>query len=104
LHRFKWYDWAEALDIKLRPQYLAPSSLHEGLIARMRRSRAKTLFGGVRRIGAEKLLNIAFKGPAVNSLRKAMQSEPALSAEISFNRALDKLETAAFNIQRDYPR
>lgn len=104
LHRFKWYDWAEALDIKLRPQFLAPSTLYEGLVARMRRSRAQTVLGAVRLIGAEKLLNVPFKAAAVNSLNKAMQSEPSLSADANFNCALDKLETAAFNIQRDYPR
>ena len=31
IHRDKWHDWAEALDVSLTPQYLIPSSIYEAI-------------------------------------------------------------------------
>lgn len=103
-HRFKWYDWADALNIKLRPQFLAPSSLHEALVARMRRSWVNRVLGGMRLVGAEQVANAPFKLAAANSLRNAMRAEPSLSADADLDRALEKLETAALAIRRDFPQ
>ncbi len=102
LHRYKWYDWAEALDIELRSQHLTPSSVEEALILRFGPPRTRWYYGGIRLISAQKLLDIPFKASARNSLRKAMLAEPALSSDSALNRAVDKLETAAFKISRDY--
>ncbi|MFY9288206.1 MAG: polysaccharide pyruvyl transferase family protein [Alphaproteobacteria bacterium] len=38
IHREKWYDWAEALDIKLAPHKICPSSLEEARLSFMRKA------------------------------------------------------------------
>ena len=37
-HRFKWFDWAEALDLKLSPNTLWPSTVREAYVAATQRA------------------------------------------------------------------
>jgi succinoglycan biosynthesis protein ExoV len=103
VHRYKWFDWAEALDMQLHPQHLAPSSVQEALIGRFGSQRARWLRGGFRVTGTERLADIPFKEVACKSLQKALLAEPMLSSDRAMDRALDKLETSALHIKRDYP-
>jgi succinoglycan biosynthesis protein ExoV len=99
-HRFKWHDWAEALEIRLQPRRLAPSSSMEAFTSGPLRSR--WLRGGVKRAGTSGLLNAPFAAAARQSLRHAMRAEPQLSTDAALGRAVDRLETAALNIKRDF--
>ncbi len=103
VNRFKWYDWAEALEIQLRPNRLAASSVQEALIAKLGSRRARWPRGGFRITGTERLADMFFKPAAQKTLQNALLAEPMLSSDGAMDRALDKLETAALNIKRDYP-
>jgi succinoglycan biosynthesis protein ExoV len=102
IHRFKWYDWAEALEIQLRPQHLAPSSIQECLSGRLGASRARWPVKGLRLLGVERFLDIPFKIAARNSIIKAKLAEPTLSSDRALDRAVDKLELSVLSIRRDY--
>ncbi len=102
-NRFKWYDWAEALEIQLRPNRLAASSVQEALIGKLGPGRARWARGGFRVTGTERLVNTFFKSAARKSLQNALLAEPMLSSDRAMDRALDKLETSALKIKRDYP-
>lgn len=102
-HRFKWYDWAEALEIPLMPQHLAPSSVQEGLSGWLGASRARWPVRAIRLLGAERLLDFPFKIAARNSLFKAKLAEPTLSSDAALDRAIDKLESSVLSIRRDFP-
>ena len=95
-HRMKWYDWAETLDLELKPETLWPSSAREaaasrkgegeGAIFQQARGLLKTgvdiLDWGLIRLAAKRLSDLA-KIPAT------------LSSDIALERVLDKLETSA---------
>ncbi len=102
INRFKWHDWAEALDIKLQPLPLSPSSIKEKLVASLGDGRSRRRRQLISLLHADKLLDIRYKAAARESLKNAMLAQPSLSSDSSLLRALDRLETAAFNIRRDF--
>ncbi len=97
VHRLKWHDWAEALEVDVRFQALAASSLLErlnvsalGVTARRRRlwqSAAPAL-----RVVAQR----RFAEQAVASLERATKAEPQLSHALALDRCrcrmLERLE------------
>jgi len=101
VNRLKWYDWAEALDIQLRPERLSASSVQEALAAFSARY-TRWLRGGIRFTGAASILDIPFMAAAQRHLENAMRAEPMLSSDSALDRVVDKLETAALNIKRDF--
>jgi hypothetical protein len=60
------------------------------------------LRGGIRVTGAASILDIPFRAAAQRHLANAMRAEPMLSSGSALDRVVDKLETAALNIKRDF--
>jgi succinoglycan biosynthesis protein ExoV len=102
-NRFKWHDWAEALDVRLAPQRLRPSSFFE--LADNFRVAGR----GVRRMVApyrESLKKVAagsFRSLAARSLRKAAEAEGTLSPDAAVARALDRFQSDLTRLRRDFP-
>ena len=101
-HRFKWFDWAEALEIKLSPHKLWPSSTREtwatltgkdgnaiGNLTGLSGSSVRALDWGFIRLAAE-------------GLRRAARCEPILSTDVALNRATDRLLSGVERIRRDF--
>lgn len=101
-NRGKWFDWASALDIELRPQHIVPSnaleyamSLAAGrrsrvLALRKRGQRLRGVGGGIFRRRAAKALLSASKGPLHLSTDSAI--------ERAHTRMLEQLE----RLRRDF--
>jgi len=96
-HRNKWYDWAEALDIELRPTSLSPSSAAEALQVLLNRHPSGRIATPLLR-----LIDAPFKAIAAQSLRRALCVEPCLSSNKAIDRALGHLQDAAFKIKAKY--
>ncbi len=102
-HRMKWYDWAEALDIKLNPQTLWPSSARE--VAALRNGEGEgTIFQrarGLLKTGVE-ILDWGLIRLAAKRLSDIAKTPPMLSSDTALERVLDKLETSAADIRRTH--
>lgn len=101
-HRVKWHDWAAALDMVLPVHRLPSSTLWEAAMTTLGRpcwrlGRDKGLVGFSRR-----LADPVFTRLAVGRLQALARVEPMLSSDAALDRALDKLETAAEHIKRDF--
>jgi polysaccharide pyruvyl transferase len=101
-HRFKWFDWAEALDIKLNARRLAPSSAQEAFVSlKQRHSYRLDHPKGSFAIAAQ-CADAIFTTVAAARLWQLARKEPMLSDEVALNRALEKLETSAAQIKKDF--
>jgi succinoglycan biosynthesis protein ExoV len=103
IHRFKWQDWAEPLDLPLRPQALAASTLRERIeVIRIGRRvpgrRVTRLLPGLAGIGAD-----AFAESAAEALRRAAASEACLSRDAMLDRAVTRLQEAIERFRQDQP-
>ena len=92
LHRFKWYDWAAALDIEYRPQKLTPSSSREMWTA------LTGMHGGgllSRSLGGKIAFPINYIAAnwAASTLIKLSKCQPQLSSDSALERALDRALT-----------
>jgi succinoglycan biosynthesis protein ExoV len=101
-HRWKWYDWAGALDLKIRPERLFPSSTREACLALFHREaemldRMKFPWRPLKRA-----TDWAFVRAAAHWLKAASRLEPNLSRDTSFGTALERLQTNAEAIKRDF--
>jgi hypothetical protein len=101
-HRWKWYDWAGALDLKLRPQRLFPSSTREACLTLFHREalaldRATFPLRPLKRISDWGLVRAAARG-----LKAAARVEPMLSGDAALARALEKLQAGAEAIKKDF--
>jgi hypothetical protein len=103
-HRFKWFDWAEALDIKLRPQSLWPSSAQEVFVSiKQRQSYQLEHPKGSLAIAAQ-CTDATFTILAAARLSQLARKEPMLSADAALNRCLEKLETQAAQIKKYFAK
>ena len=101
-HRLKWLDWAEALDLKLSPHSLWPSTAHEAFTAVTQlRSHRLEKPSGIVALGT-RCTNPAFAMLAAARLRFLARREPVLSSDTALARALDQLETNAQKIKADF--
>ncbi len=101
-HRVKWHDWAAALDMVLPTHGLSPSTLWEAAVATLEKpcrslGRTSGVIGACRRVA-----DPVFTRSAVRRLQELARIEPMLSSDAAMDRALDKLETAAGQIRRDF--
>ena len=101
-HWMKWHDWAEALDMTLLHHRIWPSSTLEAWISRSWRGgrRLKNPRGPLK--AGVRTLDWAFVRLAALGLSRAAESEPMLSSERALARAINRLETNADQIMRDY--
>lgn len=103
-HHFKWHDWAEALDIELKPNRLAASSLYEmaetfSIGGRTGRSLVRPHRATLERLGAG-----LFRRRAARSLEAAARTTPQLSSDRALDRALDRFDSDIQLLRRDYHR
>lgn len=103
-HRWKWFDWAEALDINLRQRLLFPSSMREvwTLLSQREGSRLNNLGRPFDQLIG--FLDKALTRAAAIGLRRAAALEPMLSSDSALARALEKLNSNAERIKADYWR
>ncbi|WP_036259462.1 polysaccharide pyruvyl transferase family protein [Methylocapsa aurea] len=105
LHRNKWLDWAEALDIDLRPYRLLPSTIEESnhavagrfFLSRMRRGVA---FTPPLRWGADCVLAHL----AARRLQQIAKMPPSLSEDRKIEEALEMMQSKLHKLQLAYPR
>jgi len=100
MHRGKWLDWASALDLELDPVVLGASSTYEADVS----APLTGGLGALARAGVpgRKLANLALTARAAQALQRATRRAPSLSADAALERALDKLESAACQLRRDF--
>jgi hypothetical protein len=100
MHRQKWLDWASALDLKLDPVVLGPSSTYEAKAS----SPLTGGLGALARAGmpGRKLASLALATRAATALQRATRMPPNLSSDAALERALQKLESAADRVRRDF--
>ncbi|WP_420143847.1 polysaccharide pyruvyl transferase family protein [Sphingobium sp.] len=103
-HRFKWHDWAEALDMTLQDNRLAPSSALEAAVARDADYRGRWHQpSGIDRI-VGRVVDVAHVVRAAATLRKAAAIAPTLSSDEAITRAVERLEADARRIRQDFGR
>ena len=104
LHRMKWYDWAEALDLAIVPRRTLPSSVREAWTAGTQRAggtldRLPKGFDAIIRA-----LDLGFIKAASARLRAVAGRPASLSSDSALERATTRLEESAGHILRDYAR
>jgi len=83
VHRNKWFDWAESLDIRLEHHALWPSSLNEARLSKLRKPIMASPFVG--------LLNKVCTHTAAYRLSKLAEATPMLSDEFKLDRATARM-------------
>lgn len=104
-HRDKWFDWAEALNIDLRPHCLTPSSVDE-VVATLKHHKVLRVFAQALRCGLwAGTVNRYLKRKGVERLTAVAANRPCLSTDIAVESAtaamMAKLKTwrAGLNCQ-----
>lgn len=116
IHRDKWFDWAEALHLRLHPKRLWPSRLAELRITPARladgATRAEPALPRLRSQLKQRVQHSAL-GPWVDErltdlaayrLRSLAQSEGMLSDERILTRAVGQMQEQLAQLQKDYAR
>lgn len=101
-HHFKWLDWSEALDLKLRPYRLWPSTAVEAHVARYQGDGGRFRWPGPKLRLALRVADRGLLAAAAARLHRAARVEPSLSSDAALDRALDRLRTSAERIRRDF--
>jgi hypothetical protein len=102
-HRMKWRDWAEALDLQLKPYAPWPSSVAEAWVAGKGGKGAGAGFTNAR--GRLKVcvqtLDWGFIRLAAARLSQLKKAPPMLSSDSAIARSVERLELHAAEIRRD---
>ena len=104
VHRFKWYDFAEALNIDYDPAFLFPSNLREAWALSTGRAGSGPRAMAVCTSPAARPLNAACHHLAARSLQKLAQRAPSLSSDTATERATDRAMTAVDKLIAQYGR
>lgn len=105
VHRDKWFDWAESLNIELHPQRLWPSTLTEcgrGTLQDAVTSYRSRLKRRVQTSALAPWLDARLAELAAYRLTRLAQCEPSLSSEQALMGALARMEEKLVELQRDY--
>lgn len=100
-HRFKWFDWAEALDMTLAPCPLWPSTAREAFMAATQRTYHRLEHPGKAAFALRRADSI-FTALASARLWQLARREPRLSSDAALALALDRLEGHAARIRGDF--
>ena len=103
-HRMKWLDWAKALDIELRPLRLWPSSAQEAFVSYKQRRSYKLDHPSAPLSVAIEMADVALTFTAALRLSQLAAKEPTLSSDAALDRALDRLQTHATQLTKDFAR
>jgi succinoglycan biosynthesis protein ExoV len=101
-HHLKWHDWAGALDLDVRFQAVAPTSMAEWLALRDRQP--GRLVAAAKRFQVAKLVEGPLVLRACRSLANAAKAEPQLSSDSALEKAAGRLRDAAATLAKDYRR
>ena len=101
-HRMKWFDWAAAIDTNLSHNRIWPSSTQEAWVAQTQRRGKGFQTPPLALQTIVKVADWSFLQLAASSLRRASRVEPRLSPDVAMARALDRLESFATQIRRDF--
>ncbi len=102
VHRFKWRDWADALNIVYRPQFLFPSNIREGWAVSTGRWGSGPKIMAVANSPLARPVNGACTHLAARSLQKLATSDPQLSRDRDIDRATDRAMSAVKALIDDY--
>lgn len=95
-HRDKWFDWAEALKIDLRPYRLWPSNTRELVLATERRPHLNNAAKRLSHSPINRLVDSCLAHTAASRLLKVSRHSPCLSGdsaiEFATNRMLEHLD------------
>jgi succinoglycan biosynthesis protein ExoV len=101
-HSMKWYDWASALDIDLKPKQLVSSSFFESLTLYLD-VKKPSIAAKVRRRG-KFLLNVApsiFAQRAADNLIQISRNDPCLSSDTSIEESHEKMLSKVDELLKD---
>jgi hypothetical protein len=103
-HRMKWCDWAEALDLDLKPYAPWPSSIAEAWVAGRGGTGSGARFTNARGLlkGCVRVLDWGFIRLASARLSRLTRMTPTLSSDVAIARSVAHLEFHADEIRRDY--
>jgi succinoglycan biosynthesis protein ExoV len=104
VHRFKWHDWADALNIDYQPAFLFPSNLREGWALTTGRGGSGPRAMAVCNSRLAQPLNSACHHLAARSLQKLARSTPSLSSDADTERATDRAMSAVDGLIAKYSR
>lgn len=104
VHRFKWYDWARALNVDYQPRSVVPSNCREAWAYVTGRSgsgtRAISLGGST--VAAP--FNLTFQYMAARSLQRLAASDGQLSSDRDIDRATDQAMSVVQRMRQVYAR
>ncbi|WP_163267664.1 polysaccharide pyruvyl transferase family protein [Chelativorans alearense] len=94
VHRFKWTDWAESLDVPLRAHKLFPSTMREAWSALSGGQGTGHRSRSLDRSPVARPFNLALKQAAARGLQRLAEQEPQLSADTTIARATERAVAA----------
>jgi succinoglycan biosynthesis protein ExoV len=101
-HRFKWFDWAESLNIDLVAKSLIPSSISECWVLATQREGQRIANPGRLLTPLFNAVNLGLNHAAAARLKQLAKSAPMLSSDRALSAAIDRLEEEANNIKREF--
>lgn len=104
IHRLKWHDWADALDIDYRPAFMFPSNLREGWAVTTGRSGSGPRARAICSSRLAQPFNDACRHMAAQSLQRLARSAPSLSTDTNIERATDRAMSAIEELIAQYGR
>jgi succinoglycan biosynthesis protein ExoV len=102
VHWFKWYDWANALNIDYNPAFLFPSNLREAWALTTGRAGSGAGAMAVCTSRAAQPFNAACHHLAARSLQRLAKSAPSLSSDADTERATDRAMAAVDGLIAKY--
>lgn len=104
VHRFKWHDWAQALDIDYNPAFLFPSNLREAWALSTGRGGSGPRAMALCTSRPAAPFNTACLHMAARSLQRLARQNPTLSSDAATDRATDRAMTAIDGLIARYVR
>ena len=94
VHRNKWFDWAESLNIDLRPRHISPSSLAEARLSFMRKP--------INALPFTNIIERSLVHAAAYNLKRLTKASPCLSDEKILNNVISKMLKKLEQLKQDY--